>query len=107
MSKGVEPKRGDPCPKCGKTLVVRPNMFFLTGIGMFSGLVCEICNSLWNDPGDDFLAAAAKRDQLRDEVGKRDQDLIPPPKFLSNLDAYAATATRVNRHLANKHLGEP
>lgn len=93
------PKRGDPCRKCGTTFVVKPNMFFLTGIGTFSGLVCEPCNSLWTDPEDNFLAAAAKRDKIRDEFGKGNQDLIPPPKHLSNLDGWADTATRVNQHL--------
>jgi len=43
------------CEKCGSTLVRKPNMFFWRGT-WFQGLVCEVCNSLWDDPEDSFIA---------------------------------------------------
>lgn len=76
MSQKVDPKRGDPCPKCGKTLVVKPNMFALRGLGFFSGLVCETCKALWNDPEDNFYEAAAKLHRLREEIGKTEPELF-------------------------------
>lgn len=73
-----KPERGDPCPKCKGQLSVKPNQFFLSGIGTFSGLVCEACKALWNDPEDDFMGAAIRRGRLRRELGKGDQDPVPP-----------------------------
>jgi len=66
-TKDEGPKRGDPCPKCGVLLVVKPGMFALREHGMFSGLVCEPCGALWDDPENSFLEAA---------IGRR--DLGPP-----------------------------
>ncbi len=44
------------CPKCGERRVVREGMFHWRGT-TFSGLVCEKCNALWNNPDDSFEAA--------------------------------------------------
>ncbi len=43
------------CPKCGERRVVRENMFRWRGTS-FSGLVCEACNGLWDNPDDSFEA---------------------------------------------------
>jgi hypothetical protein len=42
------------CPKCSTPLVVRPSMFCWRG-RYFSGLVCEKCNALWDNPEDSFM----------------------------------------------------
>ncbi len=41
------------CPKCGARRVCREGMFCWRG-RTFSGLVCESCNSLWDNPDDSF-----------------------------------------------------
>lgn len=43
------------CPKCGERCVVRQGMFYFRG-AHFSGLVCEKCNALWDNPDDSFEA---------------------------------------------------
>lgn len=107
MSRKVDPKRGDPCPKCGKTLVVKLNMFALRGLGFFSGLVCEPCNALWNDPEDDFLGAAAKIHRLREEIGKNvepvftaAQDEKPANDGWGRLVPYTGPGRQDNAHEA-------
>jgi len=40
-------------PTCGHAIVVKPSMFHYRGRS-FSGLVCETCNSLWDNPEDSF-----------------------------------------------------
>lgn len=41
------------CPKCGERRMVREGMFHWRGT-YFSGLVCEKCNALWDNPDDSF-----------------------------------------------------
>ncbi len=43
------------CPRCGERRVVREGMFYYRGT-TFSGLVCEKCNALWDNPDDSFEA---------------------------------------------------
>ena len=47
------------CKKCGIPLVVKPGMFHWRG-RFFSGLVCEPCNALWDNPDDSFHAYVAQ-----------------------------------------------
>ena len=41
------------CPKCHDPLVVRQSMFNFRGKS-YSGLVCQRCNALWDNPDDSF-----------------------------------------------------
>lgn len=45
--------------KCGNNFVIKPNMFFWHD-QYFSGLVCEHCNALFDNPEDSFLTVAIK-----------------------------------------------
>jgi hypothetical protein len=49
------PGANGPCPKCERPRQLKPNMFYWRG-RHFAGLVCEACNSLWEDPADPFVA---------------------------------------------------
>lgn len=62
-------KPGDIHPKCGTAVVRKEGMFALPGHGRFSGLVCETCKALWNDPSDSFEAAAVERGKRRKAKG--------------------------------------
>lgn len=44
------------CPKCqwDKEMIVKEGAFFWRG-KYFSGLVCETCNSLYDNPNDSFM----------------------------------------------------
>ncbi len=41
------------CPKCKTKMIIREGMFNWRG-NTFSGLVCEKCNALYNNPKDSF-----------------------------------------------------
>lgn len=41
------------CKTCDSKLVVKENMFFYRG-RFFTGLVCEPCNALYDNPEDSF-----------------------------------------------------
>jgi len=43
------------CPKCNDTLVVKEGMFGSRLTGLMSGLVCEKCNALYDNPDDSFI----------------------------------------------------
>jgi len=47
------------CSKCKKELVVKDAMFFWRG-HYFTGLVCEECKALYDNPDDSFLAHVKK-----------------------------------------------
>lgn len=53
-------KAGDPCPVCQRPVVVRQRMFAWRG-ELFSGLTCEVCHALWDNPADSFLARVGGR----------------------------------------------
>lgn len=44
------------CPKCLKSLIKKKNCFYWRSTEQkhFSGLVCETCNSLWENPFDSW-----------------------------------------------------
>jgi len=44
------------CPKCNQPAIVKEAMFHWRGKN-FSGLVCETCNTLWDNPDDSFKDA--------------------------------------------------
>ena len=56
------------CPKCGFQVHKRDGVFFSRRIGYHHGLVCEPCNSLWNDPDDSFIDALREYDGLLQEL---------------------------------------
>lgn len=44
-------KPNDPCPKgCGSLVIRKEGMFALMNGWRGTGLVCEKCNALWEDP---------------------------------------------------------
>jgi DNA-directed RNA polymerase subunit M/transcription elongation factor TFIIS len=42
------------CPKCNNKMIVKDAMFFWRG-KYLSGLVCETCNALYDNPNDSFM----------------------------------------------------
>lgn len=50
----MELTKPEICPKCGEKLIVLERMFYWRGT-YFTGLVCESCNALWDNPEDSFL----------------------------------------------------
>jgi len=42
------------CKKCGDVLKIRNEMFHY-GIRSFTGLVCQGCKALWDNPDDSFF----------------------------------------------------
>ena len=50
------------CPKCNQPMVERGEAFFWCGM-VWPGLVCKICNGLWEDPRNPFIASAARLSQ--------------------------------------------
>lgn len=45
--------------KCGNKMIVKEKCFHWRGI-YFSGLVCENCNALYNNPADSFMDHVAQ-----------------------------------------------
>ena len=47
------------CPKCSQPMIERPAGFFWRG-AVWPGLVCKICNALWEDPRNPFVDSVAR-----------------------------------------------
>ena len=63
------------CKKCTGKLVVKENMFYWRG-RYFTGLVCETCNALWDNPEDSF------EDYVREtDKGSIGQDSCPGSSY--------------------------
>lgn len=45
--------------ECGNKMIVKEKCFYWRGI-YFSGLVCEKCNALYNNPADSFMDHVAQ-----------------------------------------------
>lgn len=43
----------NPCPNCRIEMIVKLDVFYYKG-RFFSGLVCEKCNALYDNPKDSF-----------------------------------------------------
>ena len=43
-----------PCPKCQSEMILKENMFFWRE-KYLSGLVCEKCNALYDNPKESFI----------------------------------------------------
>lgn len=61
------------CPKCGGRRVCREGMFHFRG-ATFSGLVCEACNALWDNPDDSFEAHVVKVTKAAPQAGDAAKD---------------------------------
>jgi len=57
MCKIVKKTDGYYHDKCGNKMEIKQNMFALRSM-WFSGLVCEHCNALFDNPDDSFLKFA-------------------------------------------------
>lgn len=51
------PDKEECCPKCGNEMILKDNMFHWRGKWM-SGLVCEKCNALYDNPKESFMEYA-------------------------------------------------
>lgn len=47
------------CPKCKQPMVERAGSFFWRGM-VWPGLVCKICNALWEDPRNPFIEGVVR-----------------------------------------------
>lgn len=83
------PKSGDPCPKCGTPVVSMPQMFHRRG-AFFDGLVCKLCNALW-DAGAFEAAVIAEAAPQRTERGS-------PMERRTTLTPVVSAATPTRAH---------
>lgn len=51
---------GSACPKCQSEMILKENMFFWRG-KYLSGLVCEKCNALYDNPKESFIEYVKNR----------------------------------------------
>jgi len=106
------------CPKCGGPVRLKPNMFHTHDVGYMSGLVCEPCNALWDDPDKSFLeAVAAVRKQETSEMFLNPHKHNPPPwaqELINELRFVQKRADEIEKALgidkglkapANLHIG--
>lgn len=63
------------CPTCNRPLAVAPGMFYFRG-AFQSGLVCQHCNALWENPDVDWVIEELPTDLVQQKRPKKEKKTV-------------------------------